>query len=621
MRIWSFILLVALSLSADATLFSLGVVVDSDSNQTQVLGEDKYLDENIIAYKQVVQTLKNNPLHFKALQKSYTDKTALFKKKTQLSNRIEVNKNRSNDLAVMRDSIALDTLEVEALKYDFLASISAQLVAFEDEKIPHLIDEALLKLKSMELKAYKLKADEIKAQNSSVANDLKSNYLAFEKAYKFYENLLRYMRENIHLLKMQKTFFNLLALDKIIDMINENNFFQEYNKQLRFFHIDSGRLVLFATIIFFFLLLKDVGRAFLFFIIRKFLSYYKEGEFSDLMIAHFHKIKRVINYIISLLGIDMAIKVLYYPKEMSLFWNTTLYLLYMVLFVTLLFRVSEIALEIFVQVRSREKTKMRNELVNLFINITKVLILIIAALLLLRRLGVDITGLVASLGVGGLAIALASKDTLSNFFASVKIILEDAFHQGDWIETADFEGVAVELGFTSTKIRTFDNALISVPNEKLANGYIKNWSKRIVGRRIKFHLSLSYNSKKENLQNAIVAIREMLKEHPDIVTDKKMTQFKAQKRLHRSGLFSADDKYGVKTTLLVYLDELSPSTMDVLVYAFTKSINWEEWLSVKEDVFYKIWTILEENDLEFAYPTQMVYHQALDKDEVKKRLI
>jgi len=213
---------------------------------------------------------------------------------------------------------------------------------------------------------------------------------------------------------------------------------------------------LFATIIFLFLLLKDIGRAFVFFIIQKFLSYYKEGEFSELMIDHFHKIKRVINYLISLLGIDMAIKVLYYPKEVGPFWNTTLYMLYMVFFVVLLFRISEIVLEVFVQVQSKEKTKMRNELVNLFINITKVLILIIAALLLLRHLGVDITGLVASLGVGGLAIALASKDTLSNFFASVKIILEDAFHQGDWIETAEFEGVAVELGFTSTKISYHD---------------------------------------------------------------------------------------------------------------------------------------------------------------------
>ena len=107
-------------------------------------------------------------------------------------------------------------------------------------------------------------------------------------------------------------------------------------------------------------------------------------------------------------------------------------------------------------------------------------------------------------------------------------------------------------------------------------------SKRIVGRRIKFHLLLSYNSKKENLQN-----------HPDIVMDKKITQYKIQKRLQRSALFSADDKYGVKTALLVYLDELSSFAMDVLVYTFTTTVNWEEWLAVKEDVFYKIWTILE----------------------------
>jgi len=77
-----------------------------------------------LAYKQVVKTLKSNPLHFKSLQKSYTDKTQLFKDKTVLANRIEVNKNRGNDLAVIRDYIALDALQVEELKHYFLASVA-----------------------------------------------------------------------------------------------------------------------------------------------------------------------------------------------------------------------------------------------------------------------------------------------------------------------------------------------------------------------------------------------------------------------------------------------------------------------------------------------------------------
>jgi len=142
----------------------------------------KYLEVNIIAYKEFIKTFKNNPQYFKSLQKSYTDKT-------QLANRIEVNKNRGNDLAVMRDSIALVTLQVEEFKHHFLATVAEQLLTFEDKNIPHIIDEALLKFKNIDLNRYKIRADEIKEQQSFVANDLKSNYVAFEKSYQFYENI------------------------------------------------------------------------------------------------------------------------------------------------------------------------------------------------------------------------------------------------------------------------------------------------------------------------------------------------------------------------------------------------------------------------------------------------
>ncbi len=654
MKIWLVILLYTFSLYADASLqnllttsksnqnISLNNIISKDSplrklltpaksdqnislhgitsDTNKTIFDDKLLDENIISYKQIIEIFKTNPRHFISLEKSYIDKTKLFKERTLLKNRIDINKNRDNDLAVMRDLIALDTLAVEEKKYHFLAEVSQKLLKFEDKMIPSMIDDALLKLQSINLNTYKRKVDEIKDRKFTVAQNLKTNYGALEKVYKFYENLLYYLQQNSKMFIGQKTFFTILKLDEIINFINEKSFFRDLNNKLRFFHIDSGRLVLFLIIILFFVVLKDIGRIFVFFIIKKFLSYYKKGEFSDVMVLHFHNLKRISNYLVAVFGIDLAIKVLYYPKELNAFWDITIYLLYMFVLVSLFFRITETLLEIFVQVKSREKTKMRNELVNLFVNIIKVLIVIIALLLFLRHIGVDITGLVTSLGVGGLAIALASKDTLLNFFASIKVILEDAFHQGDWIETAEFQGLVVELGFTSTKIRTFDNALISVPNEKLASGYIKNWSKRVAGRRIKFHIALPYNSKKENLQNAVNAIREMLKSHPDIVTSQKVDKFRTEKSFHRNTLFSANDKYGMKTTLLVYLDELSPSTIDVLVYAFTSTVNWEEWLEIKQDVIYKIWTILEENSLEFAYPTQMLYHKELDNHTMKEEL-
>jgi len=264
---------------------------------------------------------------------------------------------------------------------------------------------------------------------------------------------------------------------------------------------------------------------------------------------------------------------------------------------------------------------MRRELVNLVISVLKITVVTIALFMLLVKMGVNITGLLASLGIGGLAIALAAQNTLSNFFGLLKIIFDNSFSQGDWIETKDVEGTVVEIGFISTFVRTFDNALITVPNATLANTPLKNWSKRTVGRRIKMHLGVTYGSKRESLTKALEEIESMLLSHPDIATAQKIDTGLIRRQTRREKkLVSAEDKYGVKTTLLVYLDEFAESSVNILVYAFTKTTKWEEWLAVKQDVLLKIWEILERNGLEFAFPSESLYFDPKNIEESFKRL-
>ena len=135
---------------------------------------------------------------------------------------------------------------------------------------------------------------------------------------------------------------------------------------------------------------------------------------------------------------------------------------------------------------------------------------------------------------------------------------------------------------------------------------MKNWNRRVIGRRIKMKLGVKYNSKVEDINNAVTAIREMLKEHKDIAT----VNTKYETRVSKNAkLVSKEDALGVKRTLLVYLDEFSDSSINILVYCFTKTTDWNEWLSVKEDVMYKVMQILEENDLEFAFPSLSIYQE------------
>jgi MscS family membrane protein len=260
-----------------------------------------------------------------------------------------------------------------------------------------------------------------------------------------------------------------------------------------------------------------------------------------------------------------------------------------------------------ISIKLAQKANVRRELFLLVINLTKVFLVLVILVLILSHLGVNLTAIITSLGIGGVIVGLAAKDTLSNFFDSIRLVSEDAFHQGDWIETKDFEGFVTEIGLTATQIRTFDNSLITIPNSVLANQWVKNWSRRIIGRRIKFWIKIKYTTDTEELERVINEIRKMLETHPQIVTDKKIAS-QLRKKMMKDTLFSIEDKYGVRKTLLVYLDKFNDYSMDILVYAFSITVDWEKWLRVKQDVLFRVLEIIKNSKLELAYPTSVIFH-------------
>lgn len=257
---------------------------------------------------------------------------------------------------------------------------------------------------------------------------------------------------------------------------------------------------------------------------------------------------------------------------------------------------------------STNEKKVKNEIINVGVRLLNFLIWIIGILTLLHMQGVELTAVISGLGIGGLAVALAAKDSLANFFGTLSILFSDVFSQGDWIAVDGKEGTVVEIGLRVTKIRAFDNSLIAIPNAVLANKDVKNWNKRSLGRRIKMHLGIKYDSKREDIQNAVSEIYNMLDKHPGISTIN--TKFDYANESKKPMIVrSKDDLQGVKRTLLVYLDEFSASSINILVYCFSKSVNWAEWLDVKQDVMFKMMEILENNNLEFAFPSMSIYNE------------
>ncbi len=216
----------------------------------------------------------------------------------------------------------------------------------------------------------------------------------------------------------------------------------------------------------------------------------------------------------------------------------------------------------------------------------KLITVLLAITIIAQEWRYDIDGFIAGLGLGGLAFALAAKDSLANFFGGIVIILDKPFTIGDWIETAHGEGVVEEVSFRSTKIRTFAQSMVIIPNSILANTSITNWSK-MGKRRLTFSLGVTYSTTKEQLQNCVSLIRQMLTGHPEIHPD----------------------------TIFVKLDKFNSSSIDIFIYCFTRTTIWEEFLNVKQDINFKILDILNQENVSIALPSTSVYIENQNNDD------
>jgi MscS family membrane protein len=208
----------------------------------------------------------------------------------------------------------------------------------------------------------------------------------------------------------------------------------------------------------------------------------------------------------------------------------------------------------------------------------RIFIVFMALLMLVQNLGYSISGLLASLGIGGLAVALAAKDSLSNIFGSLMILLDRPFMLGDWVKVGDMEGTIEEVGFRSTRIRTFAKTQITIPNSTLMNMSIDNFS-RMPKRRIKMTVGVTYNTTPAQMRQAVADIRQMLRDHPAIDQD----------------------------FFLVNFTDFGASSLDIMIYCFTTSTVWGEYLDAREDVCLKIMETLEALGLEIAFPSRTLY--------------
>ena len=232
--------------------------------------------------------------------------------------------------------------------------------------------------------------------------------------------------------------------------------------------------------------------------------------------------------------------------------------------------------------RRAEQTenKMDDQLIPFATEIGRILVVIFALFFILGNVfGINITALATGLGIGGIAIAMASKESLENLLGSFTIFFDRPFTVGDVVKVGSVIGVVEKVGFRSTRIKTFDKSIVTVPNKKMIDAELDNLGLRPV-RRVKFYVGLTYETSTEQIKNIVTEIQEMINNHEKTNEEGK-----------------------------VRFQEFGPSSLDILILYYVNSPKWEDLINVKEDINYKIMDIIKKHNSDFAFPSTSVYLQ------------
>jgi len=581
----------------------------------QITLESKLLDQNLTKkeriklVKEQESAYQNFFLHIASDKESKLNVANPYTKEiNKLKIQISYNRSKGNSLIIARDKVKLQEYQIRNGIRKILTKVlqfsNTKSKDYFEDKISEIITNAFDQYKPLKkTDYYKLIEQNPDSQNAILLKkELKKLEYMEGMANAFSSQLIDKSSEIYTARRMSNS-----ILFTLVEKIDSLPISKKLDHYLSYINMDTKILVVAIIAILIILILNFTINL----IINATLRYKKVND-EDTEFVH-NTITRLIYLITTVMIVNMTLVLYFGIDTTSITISKFFAVVYIILTALLLYRLTNVIAYFKIE-KLQKGLILKKEVLNLAIKIINVIIFIAAIMGIMIVLGVNLTALLSGLGIGGFAIAFAAKDTISNIFGSVSILLSDLFEQGDWIETSEVNGTVVEIGLRATTLRTFDNALISVPNFKLANEEIKNWNRRTIGRRIKMEIGVTYESDFEDIKKAVVDIREMLKSHPDIAgTGTKYTNKNNSSKMRASKLVSIYDYKGVKTTQLVFLDQYADSCINILVYCFSKSVVWEEWLQTKEDVMYKIADILKKNHLKFAYPA-LAIHNVSDKE-------
>jgi MscS family membrane protein len=339
-----------------------------------------------------------------------------------------------------------------------------------------------------------------------------------------------------------------------------------------FLGIPLANLIAAVLILFIFLLLRRFFTKIIMGTLQK-LAKHTETYYDDKIIS---ALKGPVSFAFIVIGLHLFFVLIFWETQTIKNILNTL-IVYDIFWAIL--SIAEALRGLFHKTTAKFHSDLSKEMGDFILKIVKILIGGLGLAAMLQVWGINVTALIASLGLGGLAFALAAKDTASNLFGSFALLADKSIRIGEWIKVGETEGVVEAIGMRTTKIRSFEKSLITVPNQLVANTPIENFSRRGI-RRIKMNVGLTYDTSKEQVIKIVEEIKYMLHSHEDI---------------------------SQKDTLLVNFKSFGDSSLNIFIYTFTATANWDKYLTIREDIHLKIMQIVEENESSFAFPSQSIY--------------
>ncbi|MBM4353633.1 MAG: mechanosensitive ion channel family protein [Deltaproteobacteria bacterium] len=285
-----------------------------------------------------------------------------------------------------------------------------------------------------------------------------------------------------------------------------------------------------------------------------------------------------------LLGFYAALRFLPLPVDIDLLVGDVAKGTSIFLLVWFVVRISDRACDVWAEHAGDGADAAHRQAIPIIRTVLRVFIIVVGGAFVLQNLGYSVGSLLAGLGLGGAAIALAAKDTLSNVFGAIVIFWDRPFRLGDWVEIGGVEGTVEEVNLRTTRIRTFDHSVVTVPNASLTTANVTNWT-RMTRRRFEVTVGLTYDATADQMEEAAAAIRTIIEESEDLYHD----------------------------GYVVNLYDFGASSLDIAVVCNTVATDQVGHRQAKERFLLAVMRKLAEMGLSIAFPTRTVHVETMPK--------